>query len=127
GLARYRLTMEPWTAFLKLRRNALVFQDLDALGVIERVLADYPQAAWRLDAARSLPSFPITTQYREGDHAFVFRLLADAGLAWRFEHTHNHTTDGTPTGAHAHTLVIFDRDAEPPVSSPDDVRFHRID
>ncbi|KGM53025.1 type IV secretion protein Rhs [Lysobacter concretionis Ko07 = DSM 16239] len=127
GLARYRLTMEPWTAFLRLRRNALVFQDLDALGVIERVLTDYPQAVWRVDAARSLPSFPITTQYRESDHAFVFRLLADAGLAWRFEHTLNNVTEGASAGVHAHTLVIFDRDAEAPASSPDRVRFHRID
>ena len=29
GLARYRLTLEPWTALLRLRTNALIFQDLD--------------------------------------------------------------------------------------------------
>ncbi|MGY0618459.1 type VI secretion system Vgr family protein [Lysobacter sp. A378] len=118
GLARYRLTMEPWTAFLKLRRNALVFQNLDALGVVERVLADYPQAAFRVDANQSLACYPTTTQYRETDHAFVFRLLADAGLAWRFEHSGPATT---------HTLVIFDRDAEPPAASPATLRFHRSD
>src|SRR5690606_40445123 len=34
GLARYRLTVEPWTALLTHRRNALVFQDLDTRGVL---------------------------------------------------------------------------------------------
>ncbi|HDS1106995.1 TPA: type VI secretion system tip protein VgrG, partial [Stenotrophomonas maltophilia] len=29
GLARYRLILEPWTALLRLRRNAVIFQDLD--------------------------------------------------------------------------------------------------
>ncbi|WP_228482047.1 type VI secretion system Vgr family protein [Lysobacter sp. H21R4] len=119
GLARYRLLMEPWTAFLKLRRNALVFQDLDALGVLERVLDDYPQAALRVDVTLSLPVYPITTQYRESDHEFVFRLLADAGLAWRFEHSQDN--DG---GA---TLVVFDRDASVPEAIEPTLRFHRSD
>ncbi|OLG80639.1 type IV secretion protein Rhs, partial [Xanthomonas oryzae pv. oryzae] len=47
GLARYRLTLAPWTALLELRRNALVFQDLDARAICERIFADYPQAAFR--------------------------------------------------------------------------------
>ena len=123
GLARYRLTMEPWTAFLKLRRNALVFQDLDALGVIERVFADYPQAAYRTDVRQALPAFPTTTQYRETDFQFTFRLLAQAGLAWRFEHAQG----GADGDAAAHTLVIFDRDADIVDSSPAMVRFHRAD
>src|SRR5690606_27508842 len=121
-----RLTMEPWTAFLKLRRNAIIFQDLDALGVIERIFDDYPQANYRVDATQVLPTFPITTQYRQSDHDFVFRLLADAGLAWRFEHVQGaDESSGTPGGRHA--LVIFDRDAEVIDASPATVRFHRID
>ncbi len=119
GLSRYQLVMEAWTAFLKLRRNALVFQDLDALGVLERVLDDYPHAALRVDATQSLPVYPITTQYRETDHAFVFRLLADAGLAWRFEHP-QHNRGGA-------TLVVFDRDATVPTATEPSLRFHRSD
>ncbi|MGH8086483.1 MAG: type VI secretion system Vgr family protein, partial [Lysobacter sp.] len=124
GLARYRLTLEPWTAFLKLRRNALVFQDLDALGVVERIFDDYPQASYRIDATQSLPVFPTKTQYRVSDHDFVFRLLAEAGLAWRYEHAQN---DATDESASSHTLVIFDRDAEVVDVNPAAVRFHRID
>ncbi|MGH8086592.1 MAG: type VI secretion system Vgr family protein, partial [Lysobacter sp.] len=128
GLARYRLTLEPWTAFLKLRRNALVFQDLDALGVVERIFDDYPQASYRIDATQSLPVFPTKTQYRVSDHDFVFRLLAEAGLAWRFEHAQSAVPDEAAGDSEArHTLVIFDRDAEVVDANPATVRFHRID
>ena len=123
GLARHRLTMEPWTALLRLRRNALVFQDLDALGVVERILDDYPHAALKVDVTRSLPVRPITTQYRESDHAFVFRLLADAGLAWRFDHVQGEAGAGEAS----HALVVFDRDAEAPEATPAVLRFHRTD
>jgi type VI secretion system secreted protein VgrG len=123
GLARYRLTMEPWTAFLRLRRNALVFQSLDALGVIERILDHYPQAALKVEASQALPVRPITTQYRESDHAFVFRLLADAGLAWRFEHVQGDLGEG----AAGCTLVVFDRAVEVPEATPPVLRFHRSD
>ena len=126
GLARYRLTMEPWTAFLKLRRNAIIFQDLDAIGVIERILDDYPQASYRIDATQPLPVFPTRTQYRLSDHDFVFRLLADAGLAWRFEHAQAAVPDEGGDDAR-HTLVIFDREAEVVDADPATVRFHRID
>jgi len=117
GLARYRLTMAPWTAFLKLRRNAIIFQNLDAIGVVERIFDDYPQASYRVDVTQTLPTFPITTQYRQSDHDFVFRLLAEAGLAWRFEHSQE--------GEGNHALVIFDRDA--PVAETGPIRFHRTD
>src|SRR5690606_26235459 len=105
--------------FLKLRRNVLVFQDMDALGVVERVLDDYPQASLRVEATRTLPVYPITTQYRESDHEFVFRLLADAGLAWRFEHAQ--ANEGGVT------LVVFDREAAVPEAAESTLRFHRSD
>ncbi|GHA82291.1 type VI secretion system Vgr family protein [Cognatilysobacter bugurensis] len=121
GYARYRLTVEPWTALLALRRNALIFQDHDVRGVLEQVFADYPQADWRIDVTQPLPTRAVTTQYRETDWAFVARLLADAGLAWRFEHRQGASADD----ARLHTLVVFDRQAERPSARPDTLRFHR--
>ncbi|WP_429001894.1 type VI secretion system Vgr family protein [Xanthomonas sp.] len=120
GLARYRLTLEPWTALLELRRNALVFQDLDARAICERIFADYPQAAFRFELQAALPTHPITTQYRETDWAFVTRLLAEAGLAWRYEHA-----QGEDSEAAAATLVVFDPQAQAPDSGT--IRFHRSD
>ncbi|WLA07565.1 type VI secretion system tip protein VgrG [Xanthomonas translucens] len=120
GLARYRLTLAPWTALLELRRNALVFQDLDARAICERIFADYPQAAFRFDVQAALPAHPITTQYRETDWAFVTRLLAEAGLAWRYAYAQDEDSEAT-----AATLVIFDPQAQVPDSGT--IRFHRSD
>lgn len=131
GLARYRLTLEPWTALLRLRTNALIFQDQDVLGVLTQVFAQYPQAAWRSEVTQPLQQRAITTQYRESDWEFVTRLLAENGLAWRFDHDVG--LDGTATSrSHStnpagHTLVVFDRGAEAPTAQPGTVRFHRID
>lgn len=123
GLARYRLTLEPWTALSTYRRNALVFQDLDTRGVLEQVFADYPQASFRFDVTRALPVRAVTTQYRESDWDFATRLLAETGLAWRFEHAQPGTDEDDDSASH--TLVIFDQQAELPAGEA--IRFHRID
>ncbi|WMJ71446.1 type VI secretion system Vgr family protein [Stenotrophomonas sp. 24(2023)] len=117
GLARYRLTLEPWTALLRLRRNAVIFQDSDTRAICEQIFADYPQAAFRFDVQATLPARAITTQYRETDWDFVTRLLAEAGLAWRIEQA-----QGDEPG---HTLVVFEPGAEQPDSGT--LRFHRAD
>ncbi|KAF1712006.1 type VI secretion system tip protein VgrG [Pseudoxanthomonas kalamensis DSM 18571] len=118
GLARYALTLEPFTALLQLRRNALIFQDRDVQGIAEQVLADYPLATLRWEATQALPVRPITIQFRESDFDFLTRLLAEAGLAWHFEHG----ADDAPAG---HAWVVRDREA--PVPDGGRVRFHRID
>jgi type VI secretion system VgrG family protein len=117
GLARYRLVMEPWTALLGLRRNAVIFQDMDVRAICTQVFADYPQASYRFDVAANLPVPAITTQYRETDAQFVTRLLANAGLAWRYEQAQD--------GEAAHTLVVFDPQAE--LADTGTLRFHRAD
>lgn len=71
GLARYRLVVEPWLAFLRQRVDSYVFQDKTVMEIVEDVFADYAEAgalvpAWRWEltdrgvyAKRSLTvSFP---------------------------------------------------------------------
>lgn len=113
GLARYRLVMGPWLAWLRLRTDSFVFQDLTALDIVEQVFADYPQAQWRLaigDETRAAMAVrPTCTQYRESDLAFVERLLAQEGLHWWFEHldaADSATADAQ--GKARHRLVIAD-------------------
>ncbi|TDB27707.1 type VI secretion system tip protein VgrG [Stenotrophomonas sp. ATCM1_4] len=115
GLARYRLVMEPWTALLGLRRNAVIFQDIDTRAICEAIFADYPQADYRFDVKASLPRRAITTQYRETDGEFINRLLAEAGLAWRIEQ--NQDGDGK------HQLVIYEPASE--LADLGTIRFHR--
>ena len=110
GLARYVLTVEPWTAFLALGRDSRIFQDKTVVDIIDTVFAAYDgkgrlAPAWRFQVDRSLyPRRSLSTQYQESDLAFVRRLMSEEGLFGFFEHA------GDPAGASlgAHTLVIAD-------------------
>ncbi|MCS0630461.1 type VI secretion system tip protein VgrG [Telluria mixta] len=110
GLARYTLTIEPWTAFLALGRDSRIFQDKTIVDIIDTVFSAYDgkgrlAPAWRFQVDRSLyPLRSLTTQYQESDLAFVRRLMSEEGLFAFFEHA------GDPDGATlgAHTLVIAD-------------------
>ena len=117
GLARYRLRMEPWLAFLRQRRNLVIRQDMDERDVLKRLFAHYPQADYRLDVSRPLSRRPLRTQY-ETDFDYVTRLLAEAGLTYFFEHA---------DGPARHTLVITDASAARPTATPAAMRFHRAD
>ena len=84
GMARYVLTIEPWLAFLRHRRDSAVFQDMTVPDIIESVFRDYQgqgklQPAWRLDLqdVSVYPRRSLATQYQETDLAFVERLLAE--------------------------------------------------
>ncbi len=117
GLARYRLTMGPWLAWLALRLDCFVFQDRTALQIVEEVFADYPGAQWRLqvgeDTLAALRTRSLCTQYRESDLAFVSRLLAQEGLHYWFEHLADEDTAQADRGARSrHVLVIADAQAE---------------
>ena len=41
GFARYRLTVEPWTAFLRVGRDSRVFQDQTVLEILDTVFKAY--------------------------------------------------------------------------------------
>ncbi|MGO1892509.1 MAG: type VI secretion system Vgr family protein [Luteimonas sp.] len=128
GLARYRLVVEPWLAFLSQRVDSYAFQDMTILEIVEDLLADYAQAgtlvpAWRWELAdRSLyRKRSLTTQYGESDYDFLHRLLADEGIFYWFEHAGAADDDGLGS----HTLVLCDHvDA---FSDAGAVRYHRSD
>jgi len=138
GLARYRLTVQPWLALLAHTRRSQVWQERSVVEIVESVFGLYSaQAAWRwaacVDAhlARSPQGAggrrSYCVQYRETDLDFITRLLAEEGLNYRFE-----TAAEAPLG---HQLVIF-ADSTDAQSCPDDatsasplggagIRFHR--
>ena len=108
GLARYRLVVEPWLAFLRQRVDSYVFQDKTVVEIVEDVFADYAEAgalvpAWRWELAdRSVyAKRSLTTQYAESDHAFLQRLLAEEGIFHWFEHA----CDAASDTLGRHTLV----------------------
>lgn len=125
GLARYRLHAAPWLAALALRRDSFIYQDRSVQDIVSEIFADYPQAAFAFELSDTLPPLAICTQYRESDLQFVQRILAEAGLSYRFEHQQD---DGQAAGGGArHRVVIFDAGAARPEDPASPLRFHRSD
>ncbi len=115
GMGKYRLTVEPWLAFLGATRDSAIYQDQSVLGILQNVLADYKTTyqgggkmvpEWRIDVAD--PSVyakrSLTTMYQESHLAFIQRLLLEEGLFYWFEHT----GDTASAQLGSHTLVIAD-------------------
>ncbi|WP_255516272.1 type VI secretion system Vgr family protein [Luteimonas suaedae] len=128
GLARYRLVLEPWLAFLRQRVDSYVFQDMTVLEIAEDIFADYAEAgalapAWRWELAdRSVyAKRSLTTQYEESDFAFLRRLLAEEGIFGWFEHAGDAAADTLGR----HTLVLADHGEAFADVGP--VRYHRSD
>ncbi|PPD28935.1 MAG: type VI secretion system tip protein VgrG, partial [Methylomonas sp.] len=127
GLARYRLRLEPFLAFLTLRRDARIFQDQDLRGILTTVLKDYPQANFAWDVTQTLAQRDICCQYRESDFDFLVRLLASEGLNWRFEHDQTPDAGGEDQGHARHKLILFDAQAPLPAMPGNPVlRFHGV-
>jgi uncharacterized protein involved in type VI secretion and phage assembly len=125
GLARYRVRIAHWIWRLAHVRNSRVWQDRAVTDIVDAVFSAYaPDARWRW--SDEVDSFMDGTsprsyccQYRESDLAFVERLLAEEGLAWRFEQD-----DDGP-------LMVLFADSRDPAAVPDDpssalggARFH---
>ncbi|KAB2911267.1 MAG: type VI secretion system tip protein VgrG, partial [Dechloromonas sp.] len=124
GLARYRLVMEPWVAFLDHRRDNYLFQDKTVIDILGQICKDYRQASWTSQVTQKLRSYSIATQYRETDFAFITRLLAEEGLSFRF--AHDQSAEAGDDAPHArHQLVVFDREAELPACAQPTIRYHR--
>ena len=124
GLARYRLTMEPFLAFLAKRRDCYLFQNKTVIDIVGQILADYPEADWANQVTQPLRTHSIATQYRETDLDFIRRLLSEEGLSFRFEHNQSAMAGDDATHAR-HRLIIFDRDSELPSGAQPVIRFHR--
>ncbi|MEN1926498.1 type VI secretion system Vgr family protein [Luteimonas qiangzhengi] len=129
GLARYRLTLAPWTWLMTQGRHSRVFQDRSVVEIVESVFAGYaPLSAWQLGEevgpflAETRPR-SYCVQYRETDATFVQRLLAEEGLGWRLEEDSE--------AAAGHRLVLFADSAAQPedaTSARDGgLRYHRSD
>jgi type VI secretion system secreted protein VgrG len=117
GLARYTLTLEPWTVFLARNRDSRVFQYKTVREILDAVFSGWRgqgqlAPSWRYELLDAYPQRSLTTQYQESDWAFAERLMREAGLLYWFEHTHDR-----------HQLVIADHNGAFRPNRQDTVRF----
>jgi type VI secretion system secreted protein VgrG len=130
GFARYRLTIEPWFAFLAHRRDSFIFQGMSVPQIIDEVLGDYvgegklvPDWRWELKESAAYKPRSLTTQYEETDLDFIRRLLAEEGLFYWFEHKGD--SSAAPFGTH--TLVIADHNGAFKANAQAQVKYKRAD
>ncbi|MFW7524992.1 type VI secretion system tip protein TssI/VgrG [Vibrio ostreicida] len=105
--SRYQLLLVPQTWFMTQRQDCRIFQHLTAPDIISQVLDDASVSDYRLELSGIYPAKEYVLQYRETDHHFVDRMLAEHGMWYYFEHSKS-----------THTMVIVDsNDAIPELLS----------
>lgn len=136
GLARYRLVIEPWLAFLAERQDSWVFQGQTVPQIIDEVFADYqaqgklmPRWRWELADPSVYAQRSLCLQYQESDLAFVQRLLREEGLFYWWAHSAKADTADSGSASDSadelgsHTLVIADHNGAFQANAQARVRF----
>ncbi|WP_372623354.1 type VI secretion system Vgr family protein [Falsiroseomonas sp.] len=84
--ARYDLVLVPWLWFLDRRTDCRIFQRMNAVEIVKRVVAGHGgELRDRLTGNYIERDFCV--QYRESDLNFVSRLLEEEGVFFFFEHS----------------------------------------
>ncbi|WP_017131327.1 type VI secretion system Vgr family protein, partial [Pseudomonas agarici] len=129
GLARYQLRIEPWLGLLRYRQDSYAFHDMSVVQICDQIFGFYhrgvihPHWRWELEDRGRYRQRSLTTQYQETDFDFVQRLLAEEGIAYRFEHQ----GDPRSPSLGCHTLVLSDSNFRLAPQAPASVPFQRSD
>lgn len=97
GFAFYSMVLKPWLAFLRLRSDCRVFQNITLTELCDETFGSYLQRDHTYRLVGEAPTFTLAVQYNESDHNHIHRRLEAAGLHYWYEHRE----DG-------HTLCIGD-------------------
>jgi len=82
----YRLTLRPELWLLTQRRNSRIFQDVNPIEIIDKVMHDAGlEVATPKGGVPSRPVREFCVQYGETDFDFIHRLFAEEGVLYYFE------------------------------------------
>ncbi|WP_322404828.1 type VI secretion system Vgr family protein [Massilia luteola] len=98
GFAFYRMVLEPWLAFTRLRKDNVSFHGKSVIELTELTFAHYRQADWRTHIIDDDPRLTCANQYDETDYNHLHRRWEALGLMYWYEHR-----------ADGHTLWLTDR------------------
>ncbi len=94
----YSMTLKPWLAYLKLRKDNYVFHEMSLIEQTTHIFNDYSA---RLDWDHRLAKYgdvaPMSCQFDEDDHNYLHRRWEAAGWYYWYEH-----------GASGHKLLLAD-------------------
>lgn len=118
GLSDYQLTLKPWIALLEHVSDNRIFQDLNTVEIVTKILENHAFAEggfrFELRDPDRYPKRSYCVQYRESDYHFISRLLEEEGIWWY-----------VAQDADKHTIVFIDNNDACPQVAPEAIRFHR--
>ena len=85
GFAFYKMVLEPWLAFARLRKDSRSFHNKNVLEITEETLKHYRQADWhmyKIDESK----LTVANQYNETDYNHLHRRWEALGLHYWYEH-----------------------------------------
>jgi len=85
GFAFYRMVLEPWLAFARLRKNCVSFHNKSVREITEETLRHYRQADWHLYPIDE-SKLTVANQYNETDYNHLHRRWEALGLHYWYEH-----------------------------------------
>ena len=106
GFAFYHMVLKPWLAFLRLRQDSAVFQNVNMCAMLcDRTFSNYTQRDVKYRILGELPPMTLAVQYNETDHNHLHRRLEDSGLFYWYEHRRDgHTLWLSDDSTHAEAI-----------------------
>ncbi|MGF6273983.1 type VI secretion system secreted protein VgrG [Massilia sp. UYP11] len=87
GFAFYRMVLEPWLAFGRLRKDSRSFHNKSVREITEETLKHYRQAHWHMYTMIDESKLTVANQYNETDYNHLHRRWEALGLHYWYEHT----------------------------------------
>jgi type VI secretion system secreted protein VgrG len=102
----YHVVLRPWLWHLTLGADCRIFQDKNALQIIQAVFGDYSSAQFDTTKLSGTPrTRPYCVQYRESDFNFVSRLMEEEGIWYYFKHSDGQHSLVLANGASGHVAL----------------------
>lgn len=86
GFCLYEMTLRPWLAFLRHRRNCCLFNGLSIVAQAGEIFAKYPAADWTLENIENDLRMLDACQFDETDYNYVHRRFESRGWYYRYSH-----------------------------------------
>ncbi len=98
GFAFYRMVLEPWLAFARLRKDNVSFHGKSVQQITEATLNHYRQADWHMLVYEEDPPLTVANQHNETDYNHLHRRWEARGLHYWYEHRFD-----------SHKLILSDK------------------
>ena len=115
GFAAYRMVLQPWLAFARLRQDNVSFHGQSVMQLTETTFGHYEQRDWKTSLQGDDPQLTCANQHNETDYNHLHRRWEALGWHYWYEHR-----------ADGHTLWLADNSSLAELIDGEDgaMRFH---